>query len=116
MPEIMILHNGNKIEEDLYKFLHRRNDPQTSRDAAKKTAKDLTALQWDVLHYIQDQGEHGCTDDELNIAFDCITSRYRSRRSELTKMGKIVPSGEKRATRGGSPANVWIHKKFMKGE
>jgi hypothetical protein len=92
--------------------MHRKHDPDTSREAAKSIVKSVTSLQSDVLFYAKDCGPSGFTDEDLNKAFMCWSSSYRSRRSELTARGLIVPSGRKKRLPSGRNAIVWIHKEY----
>lgn len=94
------------------KKLFRRHDPDTSKQAAESIVDDLTLLQEDVLAYAWDKGGDGFTDHELSRDFNCFGSTYRSRRAELTKLGKIIPTDKRSRTPSGRNAVVWIHKEF----
>jgi len=78
---------------DQARRLHRSNDPETSREAAKLVAPHLNALQKQVLDYAVSKGEVGFTDLDLNRHFDCTGSTYRTRRAELVDRGLIKRSG-----------------------
>lgn len=90
--------------------LYRKHDPETSREAAESIVDELTSLQEEVLAYAKDRGPLGFTDHELNMHFHCFGSTYRSRRSELTRLGKIVPTASRRKMPSGRNAIVWLHK------
>jgi hypothetical protein len=92
--------------------LYRRHDPDTSREAAESIVDELTLLQEDVLAYAKDRGPQGFTDHELSKDFHCFGSTYRSRRSELTRLGKIVPTTSRRKMPSGRRAIVWVHKEY----
>ena len=92
--------------------LHRKHDPDTSKEAAQSVIESLTLLQEDVLAYAWDRGLEGFTDEQLSREFNCYGSTYRSRRAELTKLGKIVPTDRRRKMASGRNAVVWIHKEF----
>jgi hypothetical protein len=92
--------------------LYRRHDPDTSKKAAESIVESLTLLQEDVLAYARDCGSEGFTDEELSHDFHCYGSTYRSRRAELTKLGKIVPTDRRRRMASGRNAVVWMHKEF----
>lgn len=92
--------------------MHRKHDPDTSKKAAESIVNSLTTLQADVLAYASDKGPEGFTDEELSQDFHCFGSTYRSRRSELTKKGMIVPTEKRRKMQSGRSAIVWIHKEY----
>lgn len=102
----------------------RRGDPQTSRDAARRAAGNMTQKQLAVLTVFQLYG--AMTDEELVDHYDRLrleikgrpdaaellpeqtASGVRSRRAELTNstMGYIVPAGFKRIMKTGGEGNV----------
>lgn len=92
--------------------MYRRHDPDTSKEAAESIVESLTLLQEDVLAYARDRGSEGFTDEQLSRDFHCYGSTYRSRRAELTKLGKIVPTDRRRRMASGRNAVVWMHKEF----
>ena len=72
----------------------RRNDPETSREAARETSKRLRKLHREVLQFGFERGT-GFTDDQLNAFFGTHSSTYRTRRAELTARGFIEDTGER---------------------
>lgn len=96
--------------------LHRNWDRDTSIHAAEQIAPSVSELQAEVLAYAFKQGKQGFTDDELNLSMMSISSTYRSRRAELTRMGKIADSGKRIEIEGQRikrKAIVWIHSDFI---
>jgi hypothetical protein len=90
--------------------LHRKDDPETSRDAAAAVAKKLTQIQEEVLAYALKRADLGFTDEQLTQAFYAQgRSTYRTRRAELTARGLIVDSGRRRVNGPGRRHTVWIH-------
>lgn len=96
-------------------FAHaRRDDPQTSHEAAAAITPGLGELQAEVERYALAAGPIGFTDAAMSEALDDPSSTYRTRRSELTDKGIILDSG-RRAKHGESDRNriVWVHRSFM---
>ena len=97
--------------------LHRKNDPETSREAAQAVAKKLTQIQEEVLAYALKRADLGFTDEQLTRDFYAQgRSTYRTRRAELTAKGLIVDSGKRREHGPGRRHTVWIHAKFTQKE
>ncbi len=80
----------------------------TSRAAHKKALTHAASDRGIIFRHIKAQGERGSTDDEGEVATGIRNQTYTPRRGELVKSGMIVWNGEKRLTRSGSPARVWI--------
>ena len=83
-------------EPDLF-TLTRRNDPETSREAAARIYPRLTELQEQVLWWFTNYGP--ATDKEMISWFkrrlpNSSESTYRTRRSELRDQGLIVAVGK----------------------
>ena len=79
----------------------------TSLDAAEKIQPDAATLRAQVLRFIQSQGSHGATDEEIQSALNMQGNTERPRRRELAKAGQIVDSGKTRPTASGRSAIVW---------
>lgn len=82
----------------------------TSREAAvamKPTAENLRA---EVLRFLTERGEHGATDEEVQLALDMAGNTQRPRRRELELMDQVVNSGKTRPTQTGRSAVVWAAK------
>lgn len=91
----------------------RRTDPATSHAAAKSIKHRVSEVRQAVLLYALDRPQ-GFTDWEMCSHFGNHSATYRTRRSELTDRGEIVPTLERRATPSGRTAVVWVHKSFRK--
>jgi len=85
----------------------RRGDPETSRDAAVEITPKIRQLQLDVLHYAAGCGAAGFTDPAMNAHFNCQTSTYRTRRSELVCLGLIEDTGKREGEAKGRKHAVW---------
>jgi hypothetical protein len=81
---------------------------ETSREAAEAIEPDAATLRGQVLAYIRKCGERGATDDELQVALGMNPSTERPRRIELWRRDRIWRNGEKRPTRSGRQAVVWV--------
>jgi hypothetical protein len=83
----------------------RRTDPSTSHEAAAEVTKKLTAYQESVMNLFLIRGE--MTDVDLQNYYGLSAgSTFRTRRSELVKMGKLRNSGRKRV-QDGSNRIIW---------
>jgi hypothetical protein len=87
------------------KTLVRRNDPDTSHDAANKV--DTSKLEALVYRTIGSFGETGCISDEVrecfpDLPYSSITARYRA----LLDKGLIEDTGLRRAGRSGRNQRV----------
>jgi len=91
-------------EPDICINRHRRSD--TSMLADKRVAKARDRSQ--IFGYIKAAGMYGHTLDEMSVILErpcnCISGRF----SELKKSGEIIPTEERRKTRTGSLARVYI--------
>lgn len=61
-----------------------------------------------VLAFLQEQGEHGATDQEIEDATGLPGNSERPARLSLVRAGKVADSGRYRSTRAGLPAIVWV--------
>lgn len=61
-----------------------------------------------VYGYIKAAGRFGMTLDELSIVLDRAPNRISGRFSELKKRGEIVATEQRRKTRTGSWAQVYV--------
>lgn len=89
-------------------MLVRRNDPETSWEAALSISSDKSARIYRNIMYVLNRAPH--TDEELItvlIGFKFTPSGIRSRRNELVETGWVYNTGYKRNTRAGHPAIVW---------
>ena len=88
------------------------NLPHNGTDTSKQAAKlirDFAGSQQDrVLRFIQNMGERGATDQEIELGTGLPGNSVRPRRTRLVELGKIKDSGRVRNTSAGRPASVWI--------
>lgn len=108
----------NLLTDTLEKLhtLYRRENPDTSKEAAASIEGERTRIQGEVLGYALMRGAEGFTDEQLSTWFLCAGSTYRTRRSELTRKGIIVPSQRRARLASGRHAVVWVHKDYQEGE
>lgn len=92
----------------------RRDDPETSHEAAAAVTPGLRELQQRVENFARSCGLEGFTDAEMQHWLDDPSSTLRTRRSELTARHIVIDSG-KRRTFGDSPRRriVWLHRAFV---
>lgn len=90
---------------DLFSYPHRAGfkTSGTSRDAARQVG-DLQELQRLVLEAIQ---ANPSTPDEVAAVLGRSVLGIRPRFSELSKMGKIRPTGARRLNQSKRAAAVW---------
>lgn len=81
---------------------------ETSVVAARRIDPQLNALQERVLSYLRECGATGATDEEMQLGLDMNPSTQRPRRIELLEQRRIFASEERRPTRSGRPATVWM--------
>lgn len=89
----------------------RRNDPETSFNAAVSQTSEKRQRMYSLIHSYLNQGS--LTDEELvgvlnsgrNPEFS--PSGIRSRRAELVKAGWVRDSGLQATSRAGHPTTVW---------
>lgn len=80
----------------------------TSREAAESIRQDASVLRELVYRDIRQSGARGRTDEEIQDALGLSGNTERPRRWELAKADRIVESGERRLTRSGRRAAVWV--------
>lgn len=85
---------------------HQRTD--TSKAAAEQIRSDAPRLRRLVFEYIRSCGRDGATDQECQEALGLASNSQGPRRIELTNSGHVRDSGERRPTRSGRGAIVWI--------
>jgi hypothetical protein len=96
--------------------MHRRHDPDTSKEAAESVVDKLGKLQDIVLCYAIGRASEGFTDEMLSDWFGCRGSTYRTRRAELTAQGLIVPTRRRARLSSGRHAVVWCHRDYYQEE
>ncbi len=87
------------------------NEPrQLSIEAWNSVQPELLELQLKVLAILREAGSNGLADHEAIALTDMGPSTYRTRRSELVKLGLVVHTGEVRKTASNRRADVWMAK------
>jgi transcription initiation factor IIE alpha subunit len=81
---------------------HSETSRQAARDVLAKPMREI------VLEALIHRGNRGATDDELQTALGMDPSTERPRRVELERAGLVIDSGERRKTRSGREAVVWM--------
>jgi predicted transcriptional regulator len=61
-----------------------------------------------IYRMIRDAGPRGCTCDEIEVALGISHQSVSGRCTNMKDKGYIVDSGERRPTRTGTDAMVWI--------
>lgn len=91
-----------------FAFMTRRDDHDTSEAAAEAIAPITGKIKLRVWEFALRRGNYGLTDGELKLAFpNAPESSYRKRRTELTKEGRLVDSGQRRRNIHGREEIVW---------
>jgi hypothetical protein len=85
---------------------HRQSD--TSRGAADRAARRAPSRRELLLSIIRGAGPRGATIDELHQATGLLTQSVCPVVDVLKREGLIIDSGQRRPTRTGTPAKVWI--------
>ncbi len=81
---------------------------ETSKAAGEKIKDPARTLRQRVLAFLQQCGTAGATDEEICEALNLASDTSRPRRVELVRGGLAVDSGERRRTRSGRMAVVWV--------
>lgn len=84
------------------------NGTPTSKIAAQSMRSSAGAQQQRVLDCLQQAGDAGLTDEELQAALDLSGNSERPRRRKLVELGLVKDSGTMRLTHSKSSAVVWI--------
>lgn len=86
----------------------RRDARPTSEEAALRAMPRSSTRRFMVLEAIVAAGEAGRTDDELIVELGLPHQSVGPRRLELVEGGWIEDSGQRRRTRTGADAIVWV--------
>ena len=82
---------------------------KTSRAAAHEIKDSVDTLRYKVRLHIEDAGDRGATDEEIQIALGMHGNTERPRRIELLNDFHVVmDSGRTRPTKSGRQAVVWV--------
>lgn len=82
----------------------------TSREAYESILESLPRMRQKVFEIIFDQGIVGHTCDEIERVLGGRHQSISARVTELHQAGHIVDNGERRRTRSGRSAVVWVAK------
>lgn len=91
---------------DVCRPRHRGN--RESRDANEAVQPSKKALQQKIWDFIKRRGPHGATCDEAEVALGLSHQTCSARFTELAQAGRIRKLADRRATRSGSKAAVWV--------
>ena len=80
----------------------------TSKWAAEGAEKGASTWRRAIFDFLEDRGEHGATDDEMQEHFDVKSQTQNPRRQELEKLGLVKKNGAVRLTRARKWAEVWV--------
>ncbi len=89
-------------------ILVRRRGPETSRAAANSMRTAARGQRAQILAFIEQRGSHGATLDEVEMQLGIRIQSVCPAVNSLAKTGVVRDSGEKRKTRSGRDAIVWI--------
>lgn len=93
---------------ELYGGLPPHVHQDTSVAAAISILEHAENLRARIYRFIKRTDRHGATDDELEIASSQRHQTVSARRRELVLMNAIEDSGQRRQTRSGRNAIVWV--------
>lgn len=80
----------------------------TSREAAAVAQSSAAATRRLVLDLVRGSGARGVTCDEISAATGRSPNQVSGRFTELSRLGLICRSGQRRKTRAGADAHVWV--------
>lgn len=104
------LRSGLVEQYELYGGTPPHEATATSLDAARRIRSCAATMRAKVLAAITRAGAWGATDLELEKSLGIIHQTCSARRRELVLQNRIVDSGERRHTRHGRTAIVWVVK------
>jgi hypothetical protein len=81
---------------------------QLSRLAYEQTKSSHEAVRQEVYDFIVSRGDKGASADEVSAALGCDKDRTSPRLTELSQMHAIRDSGQRRKTRAGCLAAVYV--------
>lgn len=94
----------------------RRDDPQTSHQAADSVTPGLGAIQQRVEVWARSKPEGFLDLDLVDALADLGPSTARTRRAELVARNIILDSGRRERPEGAStPHTIWIHRNHVPG-
>ncbi len=81
---------------------------ETSIQAAEEISDDAISIRSRVYRFIEDRGDGGATDQEVQVSLSMNVCTEVPRRRELQLNGKVVDSGQRRLTMARKKAVVWM--------
>lgn len=84
----------------------------TSSAAHARIAPAKAAIRKRILDFAIERGRRGFTADELAAAWNCSHNHSSPRIAELVADGQLIPTGERRRTRSGCTAHVFVARRF----
>ncbi|MGP1345558.1 MAG: hypothetical protein ACTS3F_02665 [Phycisphaerales bacterium] len=87
---------------------HRRDAPETSIDAAHNAAATAPSVRARLLDAIRAAGPSGLTNDEAAALLGAPIQSVGPRCLDLREAGLVVDGGDRRPTRWGRAAIVWV--------
>lgn len=81
---------------------------ETSKEAAESIKPKAAILRARCLSVVEASGINGATCDEVEAATGLLHQSASARVRELVQMGAIMPNGERRLTRSGRSAQVYV--------
>lgn len=81
---------------------------QCSEEAYAAAQPKASRLREQVFAHVKEAGRRGHTTDEIEALMDRAHQAISPRIWELHRSGRIRPSGERRTTRAGRNASVWV--------
>lgn len=84
------------------------NGCETSKAAAESKRLRAGAQQQRVLECLQQAGDTGMTDEQIQVALGLSGDSERPRRRKLVELGLVADSGEVRETTSGHAAVIWV--------
>jgi hypothetical protein len=82
---------------------------QAAHAQVQPTKQDTYAR---ILAYAEQRGLHGFTADEAADDFGCSHNHSPPRIGELIRAGELIPTGQRRPTRSGCLARIFIARQF----
>ena len=86
----------------------RHNGTDTSQAAAESVRPSLKTVRSRVYEFIFERGNHGATCDEIQVALELLAQTASARCNDLKRAKLIVDSGNRRPTRTGCSARVYV--------
>jgi hypothetical protein len=80
----------------------------TSVQAASLIERRVAGIARTVLAYVSSCGTTGATDEQISQGTGIPENSARPRRLALVRAGFLRDSGQRRLTKGGNPAIVWV--------